>query len=37
VSVPRLSQPLRERDELGCAQSVMDLIFYADAERVLGL
>jgi predicted TIM-barrel fold metal-dependent hydrolase len=28
---------LREWDELGYDQSVMDLIFHANAERVLGL
>ena len=28
---------LREWDELGCDQSVMDLVFHANAERVLGL
>ena len=28
---------LREWDELGYDQSVMDLVFHANAERVLGL
>ena len=28
---------LREWDELGYDQSVMDLLFHANAERVLGL
>ena len=28
---------LRERDELGYDQSVLDLVFHANAERVLGL
>jgi uncharacterized protein len=28
---------LRECDELGYDQSVMDLVFHANAERVLGL
>ena len=28
---------LRERDELGYHRSVMDLVFHANAERVLGL
>jgi uncharacterized protein len=27
---------LRERDELGYHQSVMDLVFHANPERVLG-
>ena len=34
---PQLERILREWDELGYDQSVMDLVFHANAERVLGL
>ena len=32
-----LARVLREWDELGYDQSVLDLVFHANAERVLGL
>ena len=37
ASVLPYERILREWDELGYDQSVLDLVFHANAERVLGL